>query len=53
MKMAVFWVFAPSSLVEVYRRFIALIMEAASTFETSVNFYQTARHNNLENSHLL
>jgi hypothetical protein len=33
MKMAVFWVVAPCSLM----------MEAASTSETSVNFYQTTR----------
>jgi hypothetical protein len=31
---------------------IALIMEAASTSETSVNFYQTTRRNNPEDSHL-
>jgi hypothetical protein len=50
MKMAVFWVVAPCSLVEVYQHFRgpcclhhqgALMMEAASTSETSVNFYQT------------
>jgi hypothetical protein len=63
MKMAVFWVVAPCSLVEVYRRFrrlqtfyhqkiIALMMEAASTSETPVNFYQTTRHNNPEEIHL-
>jgi hypothetical protein len=39
-KMAVFWVAAPCSLVEVYRH-ITLMMEAASISETSVNFYQT------------
>jgi hypothetical protein len=33
-------------------RSIALMMEAASTSETSVNFYQTTRHNNPEDSHL-
>jgi hypothetical protein len=49
MKMAVFWVVAPCSLVEVYQRFrgpccsIALMMEAASTFEKLLNFYQTTR----------
>jgi hypothetical protein len=32
--------------------FIALMMEAASTSETSVNFYQTARRNNPKDSHL-
>jgi hypothetical protein len=35
----------------VYQTFIALMMEAASTSETSVNFYQTTRHNNPEDSH--
>lgn len=30
----------------------ALIMEAVSTPETSVNFYKTAWRNNSENSHL-
>jgi hypothetical protein len=62
MKIAVFWVVAPCSLVEVYRRFRAasiiramimvLMMEAASTSETSVNFYQTIRCYNPEDSHL-
>jgi hypothetical protein len=50
-KMAVFWVMAPCSLVEVYR-FIALMMEAARTSETSVNFYQTTWRHNPEDSHL-
>jgi hypothetical protein len=31
---------------------IALMMEAARTSETSVNFYQTARRYNPEDSHL-
>jgi hypothetical protein len=31
---------------------IALMMEATSTSETSVNFYQTAPRNNPEDSHL-
>jgi hypothetical protein len=31
---------------------IALMMEAASTSETSVNFYQTTRRNNSEGRHL-
>jgi hypothetical protein len=48
MKMTVFWVVAPYSLVEV----IALMMEAASTSEISVNFYQTTWYNNPEDSHL-
>jgi hypothetical protein len=34
------------------RNIIALMMEAASTSETSVNFYQTARRNIPEDSHL-
>jgi hypothetical protein len=31
---------------------IALMMEAASTSETSINFYQTTRYNIPENSYL-
>jgi hypothetical protein len=65
--MANFWVVALYSLVEDYQHFrgacclhhhhqaasiIALMMEAASTSEMSVNFYQTAQHNNPEDSHL-
>jgi hypothetical protein len=46
MKMAVFWVVAPCS------RDIALMMEAARTSETLVNFYQTTRRYNPEDSHL-
>jgi hypothetical protein len=34
------------------RRVVALMMEAASTSKTSVNFYQTTRRNNPEVSHL-
>jgi hypothetical protein len=33
-------------------RAIALMMEAASTSETSSDFYQTTRRNNPEHSHL-
>jgi hypothetical protein len=33
-------------------RVIALIMEAVSTFETSVNLYQTTQRNIPEDSHL-
>jgi hypothetical protein len=43
------WVIAPCNLVEVL---IALIMEAASTSETSVNFYQTIWRNNPGDIHL-
>jgi hypothetical protein len=43
MKMTVFWVVVPCSLA-----MIVLIMEAASTSETSVNFYQTTRRINPE-----
>jgi hypothetical protein len=64
--MAVFWVVAPCSLVEVYQRFsgpcclqhqgyiraIALTMETARTSETLVNFYQTTQCYNPEDSHL-
>jgi hypothetical protein len=79
MKMTVFWVLAPCSLTEVYRRFrgraanwrfrgafclmisaiskprglpIALMMEAASTSETSVNLNRTTRRNNPKDGHL-
>jgi hypothetical protein len=58
-KMAVFWIVVPCSVVEVYQRFRGpcclhhqLMMEAAKTSETLVNFYQTTRHCNLEDSHL-
>jgi hypothetical protein len=44
MKMAVFWVVAPCSLIVNHQGdLIALMMEAGSTSETSVNFYQTTR----------
>jgi hypothetical protein len=56
-KMAVFRVVAPCSLVEVSNisevlAAITLMMEAVSTSDTSVNFYQTAQCNNPEDSHL-
>jgi hypothetical protein len=43
MKMAVFWFVAPCN---------ALMMEAAKTSQTLVNFYQTKRRYNPEDSHL-
>jgi hypothetical protein len=48
--MVVFWVVATFSLVVWAKK--ALIMKEASTSETSVNFYQTTRHNNPQDSHL-
>jgi hypothetical protein len=60
MKLAVFWVVGPCSLAEVYRRFSRAcclyqraMMEAASTSETSVNFYETTWRNNPEDSQLV
>jgi hypothetical protein len=47
MKIAVFWVVAPCSLVEV-----SPMMEAVSTSETLVNFYQTTRRYSPEDSNL-
>jgi hypothetical protein len=47
-KMFVFWVVAPCSLAMI----IALMMKAASTSETSVNFYQSTRRYNPEESHI-
>jgi hypothetical protein len=49
MKLAIFWVVVPCSLVEAL---ITLMMEAASTFETSVNIYQTTQCYNSEDSQL-
>jgi hypothetical protein len=45
--MAVFWVVASSRGL-----LIALMMEAARTSETLVNFYQTTQRYNPEDSHL-
>jgi hypothetical protein len=42
----------PQHPVLKHRTIIALMMEAVSTSETSVNFYQTKRRNILEDSHL-
>jgi hypothetical protein len=58
MKKAVFLDVAPYNLIEVYRRcggaccLVALMMEAANTSETSVNFFQNIRCNIPEDSHL-
>jgi hypothetical protein len=58
MKVTVFWVVAPqlTDVSEVFTAsiiyLIALIIEAVSASETSVNFYQTARRNIPEDSHL-
>jgi hypothetical protein len=56
-KMAVFWVVEPCSLVEVYNIsevLAASIIRAMSKdySETLVNFYQTTRRYNPEDSHL-
>jgi hypothetical protein len=51
MKMAVFCVVAPCSLSPSSWQMIALMMEAARTSETLVNFYQTTRRYNPEDSH--
>jgi hypothetical protein len=60
MKMALFWDVAPCGLVVVYRRFRgacgvhhqALMMATAKASETPLNFHQTTRPNNPEDSHL-
>jgi hypothetical protein len=41
-----------STYVDILRKTMALMMEVASTSETSVNFYQSARRNISEDSHL-
>jgi hypothetical protein len=59
-KEAVFWVVAPCSLVEVYRRFRVLAASIIRAMnkpqvaysETSVNLYPTTRRNIPEDSHL-
>jgi hypothetical protein len=60
--MAVFWVVVPCSLVVTYvsevlaasiiRAIIALMLEAGTTSETLVNFYQTTRRYNPDDSNL-
>jgi hypothetical protein len=50
-KMSVFWHVVPCDFAE-FNRLIALMMEAVSTSETSVEFYVTARYNISEDSRL-
>jgi hypothetical protein len=57
--MDVFWVVVPCRLVEVYQRFRGTCClhyqgdeTSARTSETLVNFYQTTRRYNPEDSHL-
>jgi hypothetical protein len=52
--MAIFWVVAPCTgrNLPMLQRAIALMMEATSTSEKSVNFYQTAWRNMPEDSRL-
>jgi hypothetical protein len=45
MKITVFGNVAPCRLIDVHRRFVALMMGAASTSETSVNCNSTRRYN--------
>jgi hypothetical protein len=52
MKFRIFWDVAPCSHVEVDRRYIALMMEAVRTSETSVNFNETTRRYIPEDSKL-
>jgi hypothetical protein len=63
MKLAVFWLhIASCSLVDVYHHFrdacclciqgISLLMEAANTCKTVMNFYKTTWHKNSEESQL-
>jgi hypothetical protein len=53
MKMAIFWVVEPCSLVEDCRRFRSVCCLRHHGDETSANFYQSARRNNPEGGHLL
>jgi hypothetical protein len=61
MKLAVFWILAPFSLVDVHEHLRGtwsiphhqgLMMEAASISEMLVNIYQTAQCYNPKDSHL-
>jgi hypothetical protein len=49
--MAVSWYVAPRSVVDTDQRFIALIMEALNTSETSVNIYKATQRNIPVGSH--
>jgi hypothetical protein len=51
-KMAVFWIVPPCRLVEVYQRFGGLCCLHHQGDETLVNFYQTTRRYNPEDSNL-
>jgi hypothetical protein len=50
--MAVFWDFAPCSLVEINPKFQRYVESSRVTSETPVYFYQTAQHSIPEDSHL-
>jgi hypothetical protein len=55
LRSAVWWKFTDVSEVlaaSIIRVMIALMIKAASTSEMSVNFHQTTRRNNPEDSHL-
>jgi hypothetical protein len=53
MKITVFWDVAPWEFADVSDVFAAFIIRAlTNASETSVNFYQTTRRNNPEDSHL-
>jgi hypothetical protein len=59
MKVAVFWVVEPCSLIEAHQPFrsifcllISLMMKADNTTETLVNFHQAARRYDAYGSHL-
>jgi RNA binding exosome subunit len=57
-QMAVFWVVARvvwykfADVSEVLAALLKILMEAASTSETSVNIYETTQRKNSEDSHL-
>jgi hypothetical protein len=51
-KMAVLWVVAPCSPCCLHHQGDSVMVEAARTSETLVNFYQTTRRYNPDDSHL-